>query len=310
MKVRVKDIKPNPFHPILSENPTGHNQVAVERLMKSIQKLTFWENIVARKKGKEVELAYGHHRLEAVKRLYGDKYEFDVIIRDFDDLQMIQALDKENDEAYRHDPEFLLGVVKKMWLFQRDSVFPGENPTLQQIADALDRPLQAVNRAIDALKMRGELPDEENEQIITTDDKLPSIRHYGELARTVRKLKKDGIKVKKTAIKKAVKKIQREAETGGSGSGHRSVEGIVRHEVVQSNMPKTESARAAALPKIAEYLPDLGSKVDNLTLQLEKIIEVMDDIPKGTISTLLESLSKFIKRASKIVQYYQPLKLN
>lgn len=307
MKVQVKDIRPNPFHPVLSDNPTGYNEVAVERLMKSIQKLTFWENIVARKNGKEIELAYGHHRLEAVRRLYGGKYEFDLIIRDFDNLQMIQALDKENDEAYRHDPEFLLGVVKKMWEYQRDTVFPGKNPTLQSIADALDRPMPAINRAVDTLKMRGEIPDKEQEQLITAEDKLPSIRHYGELAKTVRGLKKQGIKVKKSAVKKAVKKIQQQSDAGDKGAGWRSVEGIVRHEVVQSNMPRTEAERVKALPRLVEYFPKLEARVDGLVMEFDKIIEVMDDIPKGSISVLLHSLSQLIKRADKIVQYYKPL---
>ncbi len=66
MRFAVDKIKPNPFRNI-AHYPINSEKVAT--LTASIQETAFWNNILARlNKDGEPEIAYGHHRLEAVKR--------------------------------------------------------------------------------------------------------------------------------------------------------------------------------------------------------------------------------------------------
>lgn len=111
MKVKLKNVLPNPFrdidaYPIL--------QSKIENLKKSISSTGFWDNIVARQTpdGKKIEIAYGHHRVEALRAMYPDTKEFDFIIKDFDDAQMIRSMADENMQEWGHDSGIERETVK------------------------------------------------------------------------------------------------------------------------------------------------------------------------------------------------------
>ncbi|MCF7944426.1 MAG: ParB/RepB/Spo0J family partition protein [Spirochaetia bacterium] len=99
MKIAVKNIKPNPFRNI--ENyPIDREKV--ELLKASIKETDFWDNIIVRKKDNHYfELAYGHHRLEALKEL-GIK-EINIPVKELDDAQMIKIMANENLDEWRHN---------------------------------------------------------------------------------------------------------------------------------------------------------------------------------------------------------------
>jgi len=42
------------------------------------------------------QIVYGHHKLEAIRELYGEDYEFDLIIKDIDDKTMLEMMKYEN----------------------------------------------------------------------------------------------------------------------------------------------------------------------------------------------------------------------
>jgi len=73
----------------------------VEMLMRSIEDVGFWEGVIVRAVGKRFELAFGHHRLEAARRL-GLK-RVPVIIRDLSDEEMLKLMGRENGEDYSTD---------------------------------------------------------------------------------------------------------------------------------------------------------------------------------------------------------------
>jgi hypothetical protein len=93
MLVAVKDIKPNPFRS-LDRYPI--DRAKVEFLKESIESTGFWENVVAREKDGVVELAYGHHRLIALKEALGPNAKVEIIIKDLDDETMIKIMAREN----------------------------------------------------------------------------------------------------------------------------------------------------------------------------------------------------------------------
>lgn len=96
MKIQVKDLKPNPFRKI--EN-YPIDRAKVDSLKNSIKETSFWDNILARKVNDKYEIAYGHHRKQAVEEL-GIK-EIDIPIKDLDDTTMIKIMANENMENWK-----------------------------------------------------------------------------------------------------------------------------------------------------------------------------------------------------------------
>jgi len=109
MKVKLKNLKPNPFRNI-KQYPIKEEKV--KQLMTSIRETGFWENILCRKRGDNVEIAYGHHRLEALRQVFGPDKEISVIVKDLDNETMIRVMANENDERYNCIPAVIDETVK------------------------------------------------------------------------------------------------------------------------------------------------------------------------------------------------------
>jgi 5-methylcytosine-specific restriction endonuclease McrA len=97
MKVKIKDLKPNPYRD-MENYPI--NQDKVQHLIASIKQTDFWDNVIARKSNGEIQIAYGHHRLEALKKVKKPTDEIEVPIKDLSDALMIQIMAKENDNDW------------------------------------------------------------------------------------------------------------------------------------------------------------------------------------------------------------------
>jgi len=109
MKYQLKDVRPNPFrrsekYPILKEK--------VEELVESIETTGFWENIVGREVDGKLQVAYGHHRLEALKKVFPLTQEFDWRVRKLSDGTMVQMMARENSEAYKQNADVLLESIR------------------------------------------------------------------------------------------------------------------------------------------------------------------------------------------------------
>lgn len=110
----LKDIRPNPFRH-MERYPVRRDKV--DALRESIRTTEFWNNIVARAiddDGQPVyaevtdliagaEIAYGHHRLVALREEYGEDHAVDLILRDLDDTTMLQIMARENAEEWGAD---------------------------------------------------------------------------------------------------------------------------------------------------------------------------------------------------------------
>lgn len=102
MKFKLKDVHPNPFRD-MDRYPIHAQKIA--QLKKSIETTDFWDNLVARKSpnGKGIEIAYGHHRLTALREMYPGTKEFDFILRDLEDTDMLKIMAHENLDDWGHD---------------------------------------------------------------------------------------------------------------------------------------------------------------------------------------------------------------
>ncbi len=93
----IKDIQANPFRHI-GRYPIRRDKVAA--LRESIKTTGFWDNIVARKRDGKAQIAYGHHRLVALKEEFGPNHKVELITRDLDDGAMLQIMARENLEEW------------------------------------------------------------------------------------------------------------------------------------------------------------------------------------------------------------------
>lgn len=93
----IKDILPNPFRHI-SRYPIRKDKIAA--LRESLRTTGFWANVVARSKNGKAEIAYGHHRLVALKEEYGPSHKVELILRKLNDDTMLQIMARENMEEW------------------------------------------------------------------------------------------------------------------------------------------------------------------------------------------------------------------
>jgi hypothetical protein len=98
IRIKLRDIRKNPFR---NFDRYPYSEVKIKALIESIKKTGFWENLSGRQdKDGTVEISFGHHRLEALKRLFGEDHEIDILVLDLDDKLMLRRMGLENDEAY------------------------------------------------------------------------------------------------------------------------------------------------------------------------------------------------------------------
>ncbi len=99
MKIQVNLLESNPFRR-MEHYPINPAKVAA--LKNSIRETGFWDNIVVRKHPKKegkFQIAYGHHRLQAVKE--AGLTEVNIPVRDLDDIAMIRIMANENMDEWK-----------------------------------------------------------------------------------------------------------------------------------------------------------------------------------------------------------------
>src|SRR5271166_2582521 len=102
MYFKLSDVVPNPSRNF-QRNPL--QEAKVETLIESINATDFWKNVEGRVVNGKLQIAYGHHRVEALRRKYKDEpdKEFDFCVSDLNDGQMLQRMSRENNETYSSD---------------------------------------------------------------------------------------------------------------------------------------------------------------------------------------------------------------
>ena len=96
-KVRVGDLKPNPFRDMKNYQLS---EAKLEALDRSFEASGWWSNILGREVDGGVEIAYGHHRTESLRRKYGDNHEVAVLVKPLTNDDMLRIMVQENQDAY------------------------------------------------------------------------------------------------------------------------------------------------------------------------------------------------------------------
>lgn len=97
MQVRIDHLDANPFRHI-DRYPIREDKITA--LIESINSTGFWDNMVGRQVGDRVQIAYGHHRREALTRVFGPDHEVGIVVRDFTDDDMLKIMARENMEEW------------------------------------------------------------------------------------------------------------------------------------------------------------------------------------------------------------------
>ena len=106
MKIQVSTLRANPFRRI-TKYPIDREKI--KGLKASIKETTFWDNIICRKADSFYEIAYGHHRLVAIKELGIE--EVNIPVRDIDDATMIKIMANENRDSWKCSPSVINETV-------------------------------------------------------------------------------------------------------------------------------------------------------------------------------------------------------
>jgi ParB-like chromosome segregation protein Spo0J len=158
MKIQIKDLYPNPYRD-MDNYPISREKV--EALKASIKQTGFWDNIVARNKDGKVQIAYGHHRLTALREALPWDTEVDIPIRDISDSTMIQIMANENMQEYATSPATIDETVKVAKKFLEDNPeelkkyqkYSLQNPTAIGIATFLNWVDRRVSASLDRLNL-------------------------------------------------------------------------------------------------------------------------------------------------------------
>lgn len=108
LSVKLSSLDANPLRD-LKNYP--YNEKKLGALQNSIRGVGLWEGVIGRKHGNRIQIAFGHHRIEAAKRELGEGAKVGIIVRNLDDKEMLQFMGRENLEEY--NSEFL--VMLNTW---------------------------------------------------------------------------------------------------------------------------------------------------------------------------------------------------
>ena len=88
------------------------DEAKVKSLIESIRQTGFWDNILSRKHGNKYQIAYGHHRLAAIREVFKSIDFVDIPVKELDDATMIKIMANENMEAWTALPRVIDETVR------------------------------------------------------------------------------------------------------------------------------------------------------------------------------------------------------
>ena len=94
MKIKLKDLKPNPFKKYIHDGKFDKERLAT--LNESLEHGTLPQHFRVRKKNETYEQCSGHHTLEVLRKKYGNEYKVDCEVVSFSDEQMLIDMVREN----------------------------------------------------------------------------------------------------------------------------------------------------------------------------------------------------------------------
>ena len=279
MKLNSRDLAPNPFRDIKNY---PFNKEKIENLKNSIEETGFWENILARKPAyaNYYEIAYGHHRLEALRELFPEGIEIEIPVKELSDSLMLRIMANENmddwkltarvvDETVRVTASFLKEHPEEILTKepQRHLRYPGEDtdehmiyrhsPLAFQIAEFLGSGWseKGVYNSLSRLQMIEE--GSVDKEAVHSMPSASAADTFGRVA------KKEGLTPKQQ--KKVALVITKSGNIGEAGI--KAAVGIIKNPPTPS--PKKKKV---TLPT------DFDQNISNLASDIRKVNKGLDDL--------------------------------
>ena len=272
MKVKIKDLHPNPFRD-MEHYPI--NPEKIESLKNSINQTGFWDNILARKKDDKIEIAYGHHRLMVLQGLYKPDDAVDIPIKDLDDATMIKIMANENDESWGTNPKVIDETVRVTKKFLEEHPEITKELQTHGFEKQYSKEVNIISNFLDgnwnkprvrfSLDRLGLIQTEEtNEKHVDKEaiESLPTERSARDFARAIKRVKN----VTPEQQRKAAKKI---IET--QDFGEESVEYAVLEEKYKFDEKEKKEK------KFEDFIKDCGKKVDSLKDDIKTLLDFKED---------------------------------
>lgn len=102
----LDDVVKNPFRDLRNYS---YEEERLEQLMELITHNGFIPNVIGRVRDGKLQLAFGHHRVEALRRLGIKQAEF--LVQDLNDAKMLRYLLMDNDTEFKHGLEVLFEAI-------------------------------------------------------------------------------------------------------------------------------------------------------------------------------------------------------
>lgn len=309
MKIQVKDLESNPYRN-LKKYPLSKTKI--RGLKTSIEENGFWGGLLVREhpnKNGKYQLAFGHHRLEAVKEC-GHKSVDNMIVFDLSDDDMLHRMFAENHETWGARPACILENVESArdrlkfimdnneWdtlgeitqgLFDGKKGFDtsrgmgvGKGPILKYLGG-----LYNENQVKDAISILDADSDPDSNLSIDAVKELPTISHVRHFRAATEKYE-----IPKKIQKRVAKEIVSE------GVGRRGVEEIVAKHSLLSPAKKRELIIPKPLPMIDDFVKKLTADIHDVMIRISKLNGNLDNVKS---SLTRSSFDRECRELSKVL---------
>jgi len=184
MKIKLKDLQPNPFKKEINGGKLNKEKVVL--LKESIEKDGFWDNIICRKVNGTYQIAYGHHRLQAAKEVLGIDYVADIPVKDLSDENMLRILGNENCMQNEEYAIYQVDQVLAVKRFLENHLRPdgGHRPHVRgdqgigcrQISEFLGEKNWSKSKVAGYLKIHGSLSPKIQHEMVNASDAGGTLR--------------------------------------------------------------------------------------------------------------------------------------
>lgn len=305
MQLKVRHIKPNPFKKEIGGGKLNEEQI--EKIKANLKELGFMGSLTVFKRDEKHYLVSGHHRLQACKEVFGDDYEIDVDVKEYNDEQILRGMVVENltqrSGEFKEETANVLVVRKYLlsckdlynlpkgrrtdlgehigsrqiaeWI-SKDSTVMSHTKVAQllSIADNLDEGLQAEVEKTHkgSAERRGEVLSFVQAEMLS---KVSDKNEQKDLAKVLKNSTEQRVREQSkllTRYKEAEPELKKAIRTGKSD---------LTVLAPNWNILKTEEEKAPKdIPDIDDYVREkVRPAVRSAKAQLERVAQNMNDIP-------------------------------
>jgi hypothetical protein len=308
MKVKISELRPNPFRNI-EHYPIDAEKV--KTLVASIGQTGFWDNILARKEDGQIQIAYGHHRLAALKQAMRPGDTVDIPVKPLDDATMLKIMANENMDEWKTSPGVIDETVraakkfleehpeeaKKCGQVKSGPMGPDFGPTLISRFLGWDEKRKEGAWNPDRIKYAIERLGLIDEGIVEPEAirSLPTERAARDFVKAVKQFK-----TKPTSAQQ-----KRAAETIVAMEKGERGEGPVRAALLDEMLP-TKARKDQKLQDFSEVIARIAKLISQLSGELDTLIEYKAEFNSSVYRKTFERFS-FEANKKRLLKKFQTL---